>query len=1121
MKRIFAMATLLVLATSCTGGTDAITTPDGGGPTDDVGSGEVTFPDAAVDSGSPEVPLDISGGLDLPDTSAEVPGCGMESGCFGDPCESNDDCLSGLCLDHMGDMVCSDFCVEECPEDGWECQQVSLGNPDLVFACVSNHPRLCRPCEEDADCVSATGQEARCVVYPEEGGFCGSMCGSGKQCPEGFHCSDNLAVDGTVVKQCVKSQGVCECSKIAVSLVLSTPCLLENEWGVCDGMRYCTATGLSQCDAGVPAAEACDGLDNNCDGETDEDTCDDANPCTKDGCIPGDGCIYQPLDGDPCDDDDSCTLSDQCSDGQCQGEPVACNDGNPCTQDLCDPVTGCKFPPASAGCSDGNSCTFGDFCEDGQCQPGVTLNCDDGNQCTQDACDAEKGCLHTPSTAQCDDTNPCTKGDHCAQGLCVYDSLMPCDDANPCTDDWCDPNAGCQNTPNTAACNDDNLCTLGDVCAQGECQGGQNLNCNDKNPCTDDYCNPLLGCLHTNNVTPCDDLDPCTLSDQCVAGQCVGTGAKDCDDNNPCTTDYCDPMAGCTHAPNSASCDDGNLCTTVDKCQGGNCVGGPAPVCNDNNPCTDDACSPLTGCQFTPNNENCDDNNDCTTDDHCAGAICTSNQPLPCDDNNPCTKDICLPDGGCKFEPVNFACDDGNACTTQDMCIQGNCTGGPPPDCDDKNVCTDDYCNPDNGCVHLPNDAPCSDSNECTTDDQCEDSLCVPGTPLPCNDENVCTTDSCNPKTGCVHNLNQAPCNDNDLCSTNDQCQLGECKGTGALVCNDSNPCTDDSCAPEAGCQFLPNQDQCNDGNECTTGDHCAAGFCTAGGIADCGDKNPCTVDYCDVQLGCVNDPLDAPCDDGNKCTVNDWCADGQCAPGMPANCNDENVCTADDCDPQTGCTNTPQDGECSDGDECTTGDTCVNGSCQTTGTLECIDGNKCTQDSCLPDVGCKFDPIIPCCGNAAVEPPEECDDGNDNDSDACKNNCTTGNVQAPECQNYTALTESVRNVTFNDGDGGVEFCDSPPPGGGNKWYRFQGGAGVKMPTSCPALYACGTDAPGWMQGSYPSINDGQVNRTVCYHWDSGCCTWSNTIKVRNCGAYYVFYLPNTPVCHLSYCGSN
>src|SRR6266850_7002063 len=47
-----------------------------------------------------------------------------------------------------------------------------------------------------------------------------------------------------------------------------------------------------------------------------------------------------------------------------------------------------------------------------------------------------------------------------------------------------------------------------------------------------------------------------------------------CDDSNPCTDDLCDPDLGCVHANNSLQCSDGNSCTTNDVCNSGVCVGG-------------------------------------------------------------------------------------------------------------------------------------------------------------------------------------------------------------------------------------------------------------------------------------------------------------------------------------------------------------------------------------------------------------------------------------------------------------------------------------------------------------------------------------------------------------------
>ena len=47
-----------------------------------------------------------------------------------------------------------------------------------------------------------------------------------------------------------------------------------------------------------------------------------------------------------------------------------------------------------------------------------------------------------------------------------------------------------------------------------------------------------------------------------------------CDDGNSCTDDLCDPTLGCVHSNNSSTCSDGNSCTTNDVCVAGTCVGG-------------------------------------------------------------------------------------------------------------------------------------------------------------------------------------------------------------------------------------------------------------------------------------------------------------------------------------------------------------------------------------------------------------------------------------------------------------------------------------------------------------------------------------------------------------------
>lgn len=46
--------------------------------------------------------------------------------------------------------------------------------------------------------------------------------------------------------------------------------------------------------------------------------------------------------------------------------------------------------------------------------------------------------------------------------------------------------------------------------------------CNDINACTTDTCNPAAGCVFTNNTNPCNDGNACTTGDVCDGGVCSG-----------------------------------------------------------------------------------------------------------------------------------------------------------------------------------------------------------------------------------------------------------------------------------------------------------------------------------------------------------------------------------------------------------------------------------------------------------------------------------------------------------------------------------------------------------------------------------------------------------------------
>lgn len=744
--------------------------------------------------------------------------CAPGEGCFLDPCDENTDCLSGWCVDHMGAGVCSQGCSEECPP-GWGCKPVGAAEPDLVYVCVSNYANLCRPCGSGESCKSVAGAEDVCVDYGIEGFFCGGGCTSDEDCPWGFSCDEAVTVDGFATQQCVADTGVCPCTAKSVALSLWTPCELTSEFGVCGGKRVCTEEGLAPCDALEPAEEICNGLDDNCSGAIDEESCDDGNPCTEDSCLGEEGCDHLPLDQGECLDNDVCTIGDHCEAGVCLGSPVACDDDNPCTDDACDGLGGCDFTNNTAGCDDGDPCTVSDICFEGDCG-GYTISCEclndsdckaleDGDicngtlqcdvsklpyvcavipntivecppatgpdsECLKNTCAPESGtCELLPDheALACNDGDPCTVGDKCVAGVCGEGVAANCADDNPCTDDSCDPEAGCTYEFNEAPCWDGDACTLDDQCENGTCQSGPEQNCNDGNPCTTDECNPGEGCVHNPSAGPCDDGNACTVGETCTDGQCSSLALLDCDDDDVCTTDACAPVSGCIHTLNQAPCDDGDVCTLGDHCHLGNCISSGELSCEDKNPCTDDSCNTETGCAFVANAQPCDDGEVCTTGDVCSDGACKAGSLTLCDDENPCTSDSCQLGIGCVFTANDLVCDDGDACTTGEFCAAGACGGGKSVVCDDNNICTDDSCHVALGCVFGANAVECNDGNACTTADTCANEECVGGPALPCDDGNLCTDDACDPGSGCV----TPPVANGTICGEKLVCQDGSC----------------------------------------------------------------------------------------------------------------------------------------------------------------------------------------------------------------------------------------------------------------------------------------------------------------------------------------------------------
>ncbi len=209
-------------------------------------------------------------------------------------------------------------------------------------------------------------------------------------------------------------------------------CLLDgkHEWrtaGICDFLdgeavdkSFCT--GLVCCvrpgGASVEFASDCqtealplDGGGAACSADVD---CDDGDPCTDDVCSGECGfCVNAPRD---CDDHVDCTV-DACLGGECTHvlDHDVCGDSDACALRFCDASMGCQDDPI--------------------------IDCDDDNACTTDACNVQSGCSHRNVT---------------------------CPSAPVCQRSSCDRASGCE----LDALPDGTACGVDRVCNQGECVSG-------------------------------------------------------------------------------------------------------------------------------------------------------------------------------------------------------------------------------------------------------------------------------------------------------------------------------------------------------------------------------------------------------------------------------------------------------------------------------------------------------------------------------------------------------------------------------------------------------------------------------------------------------------------------
>jgi hypothetical protein len=912
MKRISCTVFLLLAPLSCSSGSTPLH------PAEDVGfqpqdvnyladeAGSVVFSEVEVSdrAGPPDLdPADES--ADLPDPA--TPGTTK--------CQSNADCPGGFCVHGWDGDVCTTPCVETCP-DGWVCKQMPLGRTDIVFACLPVHVTLCNPCKTDQDCMAAGYQvDAFCQDRGELGSFCTEPCFEGTTCPSGYQCAQ-VNGPGRSGKYCLYQDPGCECHGVAVAHALETICSVTNGIGECRGLRRCTPSGLSDCDAPVPAAEDCDGIDNDCDGKTDDGFPD----CDADGMA---DCVDPDLDGDGVLEDgdgDGVPGSHPCAQGYktgCDDNCPKCGYRNPEQEDtngdgigdLCDPCVGDKDLDGFSACLDCDdldpkvhpgaveSCNGKDDDCDGVTDPEDANGCkvfykdQDGDGYGLDTavrclCKAE-GAYTAQVGGDCDDVHPTAHPD----GIEVCNGI----------DDDCDGTIDGPGLPG---------CVAYYLDADGDGYGdGKQWKC---------YCGPFGG-YTTPEKGDCDDANPAThpgAKEICDEQDNDCDGLTDEDADKACATDCGSGKQACVNgtlgectAPQVSTCVDyGGDCSDYTTC--GDCVPRPADACNGKDDDCDGTTDPGYGFQDWDGQSKalgepcgtggCWGGTVVCAKDGSAAECSTKNEAIPESCNG--VDDDCdgVADNGVSTEAFPDADGDGfgdpaGVMTVCELPAGYGITGG---DCDDSNpevhpgqteTCNghDDDCDGQTDGNDRPCDLGCGPGKEvCTGGDWggCD----APG-PKTCLDYSTCGV-----RGMCVTDCPAAPaeaCNavDDDCDGKTDEtftCRPGDKGSESCGACGTRSRICDgncqwggwEACVGGGGC--TPGKEETQGCGNCGSQKRTCGQDCTWGDWSKCGGEGVCKVNQTQSQ-GCGNCGSQSRTCGGN-CQWGGWsgCGGQGCAPG-------------------------------------------------------------------------------------------------------------------------------------------------------------------------------------------------------------------------------------------------